>query len=264
LTGITGGGKGCALRHLPEGKDMRMDTNPIRKAMVLAAGEGRRLHPLTQTCPKPMLPLGGRPVLQYGLEMLRSCGVQEVAINLHHLPQMITEYFSSGRWLGVNITYSYEESLLGSAGAVRKLAAFFQEPFFVLYGDVLFDIDLQQVVCFHREAGGLMTLVVHQAEDPTTCGVVEMDRTGRVLRFEEKPPVPFSPWCNSGLYIMEPEVVGHIPPNCFYDFGKDLIPHLLSLGLPVYGYPVKSLVIDIGSPEAYQRAREVFSKEEVR
>jgi len=237
-----------------------MDGKPIRKAMVLAAGEGTRLRPLTLTCPKPMLPVGNKPILQHGLELLRSYGVQEVAVNLHHFPQIITEHFGSGDWLGIDITYSYEESLLGSAGAVRKLADFFQESFFVLYSDVLFDIELRSIARFHREAGGVMTLVLHQADNPTACGVVETDHDGSVLRFVEKPEVAFSSWCNSGLYVVEPEVVSHIPHGCLCDFGTDLIPRLLTLGLPVYGYRTSGLVIDIGSPGAYARAQEVFQQ----
>jgi NDP-sugar pyrophosphorylase family protein len=226
------------------------------KAMILAAGEGRRLLPLTRTVPKPMLEVGGAPFIAYLVDLLRSHDVVNIAVNLHHRPEVIRAYLGDGSRFGVSITYSYEERLLGSAGAVKRLEQFFDESFFVLYGDVLTDIDLSALASFHREKRAGLTMAIYQAEDPTRCGIVEIDGDGRAKRFLEKPKrrEVFSPWANAGVYVAEPDILRFIPGNSFFDFGADLIPILLQEGTPVYGYASPSYFLDIGSLDRYQQA----------
>jgi NDP-sugar pyrophosphorylase family protein len=232
------------------------------RAMILAAGEGTRLGVLTATVPKPMLPVAGRPVLEHLLDLLRRHGIIEVAVNLHYLPQAITSRLGNGRTAGVRIAYSYERELLGSAGALKKLECFFSETFLVLYGDVLTDLDLTALRMFHRKRGAALTMALHRPDDPTRCGMAEIDERGRVLRFREKPPAEdvFSPWASAGVFVVEPEVLRFIPPGRYFDLAADLFPLLLEESVALYGYPSDAHVLDIGSPERYRQAGEHLAR----
>jgi NDP-sugar pyrophosphorylase family protein len=229
------------------------------KGMILAAGEGTRLRPLTLDCPKPMLPIKGQPLLEHTIAWLRIHGVQEIAINLHHQPRAIPEHFGDGREFEVKITYSMEGHLLGTAGAVKRLERFFDQTFVVIYGDVLTDLDLTAMATYHRASEGMGTIALYRVDNPIARGLVEMAENGRIVRFVEKPRPEevFTDLANSGVYILEPEVLEPIPPGVFYDFGRDLFPALLERGTLLYGYPIADTeyLIDIGSPESYERAQ---------
>jgi NDP-sugar pyrophosphorylase family protein len=228
------------------------------RAVILAAGEGRRLRPLTETVPKPLLPVAGRPLLAHLIELLRRHGVDEIAINLHHCPEAIPAYLGDGERFGVRIAYSLEERLLGSAGGVKRVEAFLaNEPFFVLYGDVLTDLDLTALGQFHAERRSCLTMAVHQPEDPTRCGMARLGAGGRLLEFVEKPPAGRapSPWANAGIYVVEPSVLRHIPCGRPFDFGSDLFPLLIARDVPLFGYVSEALIVDIGSPQRYRRAQ---------
>lgn len=228
------------------------------KAMILAAGEGTRLWPLTLNCPKVMLPLRGRPALEYTLRHLRSQGITEVAINLHYMPEAVKGYFGDGQRLGLHITYSLEESPLGTAGALTKLAHYFTETFLLIYGDILTDLRFSPLIDFHRGRRALATVALFTPEDPSMCGIVELDGDGRALRFVEKPAPGevFSSQANAGIYVLEPEIIGFIPANTFCDFGHDLFPALIQKGAPIYGCPVSAYIKDIGTKESYRQAEE--------
>ncbi len=225
--------------------------------MILCAGEGRRLLPLTATCPKPLLPVGGRPALDYTLELCRFHGLVEIAINLHHCPQAIPGHLGDGSAYGLRIRYSYEEVLLGSAGALKPLRDFLDRPFFVLYGDVLTNMDLTAMLKYHRRQGGMGTVALYRVPDPERCGLVELDAAGRLRRFVEKPAHPFGNLANAGIYLLEPEVLDDLPPQRPCDFGQDLFPHLLRSGIVLYGYILspEEYLIDIGTPENLDRAQ---------
>ncbi len=226
------------------------------KAMILAAGKGARLRPLTWALPKPMLPVGGRPLLERHIDLLRAHGVTEITINLHHKPEVIKEHLGDGSGLGVRITYSYEKSLLGSAGAIKKVESTFDAPFFILYGDVLLDLDLTTFSAFHRARGAALTMAVCPTEEPTRCGIALIDEDGRVRCFREKPAdhEVFSDWASAGAFVAEPEVLSLVPRHAPFDIGGDLIPRLIDLGWPVYGYAGEGYFLDIGSPERYRQA----------
>ena len=228
------------------------------KAMILAAGEGTRLRPLTDRCPKPMLPVGGRPLLERTIGWLRQHGVREVAINLHHRPEAITQHFGDGSRFGVRITYSPEAQLLGTAGAVRQLEAFFDTTFAVIYGDVLTDLDLTALADFHRASGSIATLALYHADNPSARGLVDLDAAGRVTRFVEKPRPEevFTDLANAGVCILEPAVLPFIPVGVPSDFGRDVFPAMLGAGQRLSGWPIPrgTLLIDIGSPESYREA----------
>lgn len=225
------------------------------KALILAAGAGTRLRPLTDTCPKPMLPIAGQPLLAWTLEWLRRYGVREVALNLHHLPEVVRAGLGDGSRFGMQLHYAVEEELRGTAGALHNFPGFFDQTFLVIYGDLLLNIDLDDLIQFHHRQQALMTLALKRTITPQSQGMIDIDATGRVTRFVEKPQA----WdggdtANAGVYVCEPEVVSHIPPG-FSDFGHDIIPSLLNAGAPVYGRPLRGYLLDIGTPMAYAQAQ---------
>lgn len=229
------------------------------KGMVLAAGEGRRLRPLTDHLPKPMLPVAGRPLLEHIIIHLRNCGIDDLAVNLCHLPTAVIDYFGDGcRW-AVNLRYSVEEQLLGSAGGVKRLQPFFDDTFLVYYGDVLTWADLRPMIAFHKQAGVLATMGLYHVPDPWNRGVVQLDDSGIIVRFEEKPPRTqvFSNLANAGIYVLEPAVLSLIPGEQIYDFGHDVFPKMLADGIQVAGYVIEDYLIDIGLPEKYEEANRV-------
>jgi NDP-sugar pyrophosphorylase family protein len=229
------------------------------KAIILAAGAGTRLRPLTDACPKPMLPIAGRPLLAHTLDWLRRHGVTEAALNLHHLPGVVRDGLGDGGAWCMALRYSYEPELLGTAGAVRTIAERFpgwiDRTFLVIYGDLLLDLDLQDLAVFHQANGAALTMALKRTATPRSQGMVEVDAQGRVRRFVEKPPA----WeggdlANAGVYLCEPAVLGAIPPG-FSDFGHDVIPAMLAKGAPVYGRLARGYLLDIGTPEAYAQAQ---------
>lgn len=230
-------------------------------AMILAAGKGTRLHPVTETVAKPMVPIGGRPVLEHTIRWLRDHGVRRVAVNLHHRPESVRGHFGDGSGFGVEIRYSEEPELLGTAGGVKRMEAFFDDPFLVVYGDVLTDLDLGALAACHRSRGAVAhaTLVLDQRADAAQCGVVELDaEDGRIRRFVEKPPPGEirSPWVNSGVMVLDRALLARIPAGRFSDFGREVLPAWLADGVPVYGWPLPAgtFLVDVGTPESYARA----------
>jgi phosphoheptose isomerase/dTDP-glucose pyrophosphorylase len=208
-----------------------------------------------------MLPVGGRPLLEHLLALLRAHGVTEVAINLHHRPDDVTSPLGDGSRLGMRISYSREKRLLGTAGALRQMASFLDETFIVLCGDLLTDADLTALVEFHRWRGALATMALYRADEPERVGLVEAAADGRILRFEEKPPSGrrFTDLACAGIYVFEPSVLAEIPGGGPSDLGRDLFPRLIGKGLPVYGLEGIGRVLDIGSPERYAQAQVAFA-----
>ena len=208
------------------------------KAMLLAAGQGTRLRPLTENISKCMMAIAGRPVLEHNIEWLKKFGVADIVINLHYLPEAVMNHFGDGSRLGVRITYSLERELLGTAGAVKNVAWFFDGPFFVWYGDNLSTCRLDRLWQSHRATGGVATIALHYREDPTQSGIVGLDDNDRVVRFLEKPRADqiFSHWVNAGILLLERNVLDQIAPEAQKDFGRDVFPALLAEGAAVYGY----------------------------
>jgi NDP-sugar pyrophosphorylase family protein len=231
------------------------------KGMILAAGEGRRLRPLTNQLPKPMLPLANRPLLEHILNYLRNCGITELAINLHYLPAAVIDYFGDGRQWGVNLRYSVEEQLLGSAGGVKRLQSFFDQTFVVYYGDVFTYAELGEMISFHRHSRAVATMGLYQVSDPWNRGIVQLDENHSIVRFEEKPgrDQVFSNLANAGIYVLEPEVLTWVPAEQKYDFGHDVFPRMLTAGVKIAGYEIKDVLIDIGLPETYEQANRLAS-----
>ena len=224
--------------------------------MILAAGEGTRLRPLTLTLPKPMVPIVGTPLLARTLTWLSGQGVSECAINLFHRPQSIPDTFGD-EFQGVRLHYFYEDTLRGTAGGVKSACALLQDaPFFVIYGDNLIHADLGKLWDFHHGRGGVGTVALFEHPNPTAAGIVGLDEAGRITRFVEKPPADqiFSRWANAGVYVLDPSVLDAIPKNEPSDFGRDVFPRLLADGQALYGTPLGGYLQDTGTPDTYRQA----------
>ncbi len=213
------------------------------KAMILAAGEGSRLRPLTDRVPKCMIPVAGKPLMEHTVEWLCRFGITDIVVNVCHLPELIRAHFGDGAKWGARISYSVEERQLGTAGGVRNVASFFgAEPFLVWYGDNLSTCDLARVQEFHGETGGIGTIAVHWREDVSQSGIVELDHRKRVRRFVEKPAPDevFSHWANAGIYLLEPDVLRLIPTEGPQDFGRDVFPLALAGERGLFGYELSA------------------------
>ena len=214
------------------------------KAMVLAAGLGTRLQPLTFEIPKPMVPVLDRPVMAHILGLLERQGFEEVIANLHWFPDTIRGYF------GDRIEYSYEDELLGTAGGVRGVREFFgDEPIVVVSGDALTDVDLRALVERHRATGGIATLTVKKVPDTREYGVVIHDPDGRVQGFQEKPDPAeaLSDLGNCGIYCFDPEIFDYFPPEPFADWAQDVFPELLEHDVPFFVHQTEDYWNDVGS-----------------
>lgn len=230
------------------------------KAIILAGGLGTRLRPLTNDLPKLMLPIGSKPILQYGLELLKKHGISEIAINLFHLPEKITEYFGDGRKFGVKITYLNETKLSGTAGAVKKLASFWGKQFLVFYGDNLTSMNLTKLINYHQKKKGIATVALSPTNQPWMKGVVELDANKRIIKFIEKPKREEikSNLANCGVYVLAKEVLKYIPEGKFSDFGFDIFPKLLVAGKKMYGWKFDGYILDIGTLETYAQAQKDY------
>lgn len=208
------------------------------KAMILAAGKGTRLRPLTEQLPKCMVRVQGKPILDHTIEWLKKYKVRDLIINLHHFPRVISDYFGDGKERGVRITYSFEPEVLGTAGAVRKVRECFEDAFFLWYGDNLSTCDLRQLYRFHRAKGGIATVALFRREDVSQSGIAELNAGKRVTRFLEKPRPheSFSRLVNAGIMVLEPRIFEFIPESGRPDFGHDVFPALLASGEAIFGY----------------------------
>ena len=214
------------------------------RAMVLAAGLGTRLRPITYEIPKPMVPVLDRPVMEHILDLLAVHGFEQVIANLHYFPETIREYF------GERLSYRFEEELLGTAGGVRNCAGFFgSEPFLVISGDALTDIDLTALARRHASSGGIATLAVKKVADTREYGVVLHDREGRITGFQEKPPPEeaLSDLGNCGIYVFDPQVFDYFPERPFADWAQDVFPALLENDVPFHIHEVREYWNDVGS-----------------
>jgi mannose-1-phosphate guanylyltransferase / phosphomannomutase len=226
------------------------------KAVVMAGGEGTRLRPLTSNQPKPMVPIVGKPCIEHILELLRTHGFEEVVVTLAFLPQAIRGYFGDGETLSLQMDYSVEEQPLGTAGSVRLASGKLDDTFLVISGDALCDVDLTSLVTAHRERKATVTIGLKSVENPLEFGIVVTDEDGRVERFLEKPSwgQVFSDTINTGIYVIEPEALRHVPTDRPYDFSKELFPLLLEMGRPIYGHVLDGYWQDIGNLEQFRQA----------
>jgi len=226
------------------------------QALILAGGKGTRLRPLTMHTPKPIVPIANRPFLLYQLELLRRADVRDVILSLSYQPQKIEDKLGDGTDHDVRISYTVEASPLGTAGAYRHAAGLIRETTVVFNGDVLTDIDLNEVIRLHRERNAAATIVLTPVPNPTAYGLVETDAESRVRRFLEKPK-PEEVTCdtiNAGIYILEPHVLDYIPEGEPFMFEYGVFPQLLEKGEPFYAYVWRGYWRDIGTSASYWQA----------
>ncbi|MCC6485547.1 MAG: NDP-sugar synthase [Armatimonadetes bacterium] len=225
------------------------------KAMILAAGVGSRLDPLTRATPKPLVPIVNKPNIVHIIEMLARHSVTEIMVNLHYLGDQIRNSLGDGSKWGVKLSYSEEERLWGDAGSVKLVEDFFDDTFLVIGGDDLADFDLSRILRTHKEKKALCTIALSLVEDPSEYGIALLNDKGRVTRFLEKPKgeVIFSNAANTGVYFLEREVLDLIPRGVPYGFGRDLLPLLLERKMRLYGILTSAYWRDIGNLKEYRQ-----------
>jgi len=226
------------------------------KAMILAAGVGSRLDPLTRAIPKPMVPVVNRPVIEHIVLDLKKHGFTDILVNLHYLGDVIQQGLGDGSRLGVRLSYAPEDKLWGDAGSVKRSQAFFEdEAFLVVGGDDISDIDLSGLMALHREKRAASTIATTVVDDPSQFGIVVTDEDGRITRFLEKPKGGdvFSNTANTGVYVFEPDVFDLIPPDTFWGFGNNVFPSLLAEGRPLYGFATTAYWKDVGNLQVYRQ-----------
>ncbi len=226
------------------------------KAYLLAAGEGTRLSQLTKTIPKCLVPIKGKPLLDYWLRLCERYGISHLLLNLHHLPYLVEQFLDSASYR-LKIKTFYEEKLLGSAGtiAVNRDFVVGEEAFFILYADNLTNVNLEKMRKFHMNHGGVCTIGLFKANNPKECGIAELSADGLVVDFAEKPPHPKSDLANAGVCIASPEIFDYIPKKEVVDLGFDVLPRLVG---KMYGYPIREYLLDVGTWENYEKAQREF------
>ncbi|HHY46825.1 MAG TPA: NTP transferase domain-containing protein [Firmicutes bacterium] len=225
------------------------------QAVIMAGGKGTRLRPLTCKLPKPMVRIVNRPIMEHIVRLLAGSGFDDVIVTLCYMPELIQDYFGSGTQFGVKMRYSVEETALGTAGSVKNVESQLSGTFLVISGDALTDIDLMAAVEFHRSRGAIATIVLTRVQNPLEYGLVITDADGRIRRFLEKPGwgEVFSDTVNTGIYVLEPEVLSYFEAGREFDFSKNLFPLLLEAKTPLFGYVAPGYWCDVGTLEQYRQ-----------
>jgi mannose-1-phosphate guanylyltransferase/phosphomannomutase len=233
------------------------------KAVLMAGGFGTRIQPLTINLPKPMIPLANRPIMLHIIELLQKHGINDLVLLLYHQPEIIKNFFGDGSEFGVRITYVTPLEDLGTAGAVKAAAKYLNERFLIISGDLLTDFDLSRVLEFHQKKKAQATITLTSVKDPLQFGVVITDKQGRIAKFLEKPGwgEVFSDTINTGIYVLEPEVLDRIPAGENRDWSKDVFPGMLADDAPLFGCNVQGYWADIGNTDAYlESCRDITAK----
>ena len=224
------------------------------KAVVLAGGKGARLAPYTTILPKPLMPIGDMPILEVMLLQMKEAGIDRVILTVGHLSELLRAFFKDGNQFGINITYSYEQCPLGTAGPIALVDGL-NETFLVSNGDVLTTLDLRGLIKFHREQGAIASIAAHHRQSKIDLGVIQKDGDCRIKGYIEKPVYDFL--VSMGIYVFEPAVVPYITPNEYLDF-PDLIKRLIAAGEKVVAYEFNGYWEDLGRPDDYARASTDF------
>lgn len=229
--------------------------------MILGAGIGSRLDPLTRSLPKPIVPIVGKPVMGHIIDHLRHYGITEIMVNVQYLGHKIVEVLGDGSAYGVSISYSHEDKLWGDAGGLKRCEAFFRDgsddTLMVVGGDDLSDMDFGAVIAAHKEKNATATIGVKPVEDPSAFGIAVTDSAGFITRFQEKPKpgTAFSNLANTGVYVFNTSVFDTIPAETFYGFGNNVLPGLLAAGKPLVAVPSESYWEDVGNLMIYRKAQ---------
>ncbi len=237
------------------------------KAMILAAGRGERLRPLTNQIPKPLIPVADKPLIHHTLSYLKNCGIEEVVINLHHLGDQIQSYVGDGSRWGLRIHYSLERQLLGTGGGIQKAAPYLlQETFVVLNGDILLELDLKEVVAFHKENNADVTMVLRKDPDVDRFGAIEVDGYDRVRQILGRIPIPKAPRKRlmfTGVHVLEPEVFSHMPSDLDVFSIIDVYVAMLLDEARIMGYPMTGFWADLGTKGRYDAFLKLLADSEI-
>lgn len=225
------------------------------KAVVLAGGKGTRLAPYTKILPKPLMPIGDMPILEVMLKQMKRAGVTDVILTVGHLANLLRTFFMDGRQWGMNISYSYEEKPLGTAGPLALIQGL-DSTFLVTNGDVLTTLDLRDLLAFHKSQGGIATIAVHKRQVKIDLGVVQWDGNNRIVNYIEKPTYDYT--VSMGVYVFEPDVMKFIPFNMYLDF-PELVLKMIAAGEKVVGYAFDGYWMDLGRADDYTQAADDFA-----
>jgi mannose-1-phosphate guanylyltransferase len=226
----------------------------MTKAIVLCGGKGTRLRPYTYTIPKPMLPLGKRPILEYVLSSLRAAKITEAYLTVGYLHEQIEEYFGDGSRMRMKLYYSVESTELGTAGSIVPLMGKMNGTFLVMMGDHLSNLDIGKLLEFHKKKGGIATIALNRKGVPLEYGVADLE-SERIVRFREKPIV--ENYVNTGVYVFEPDIFEHIKPK--EDFATHVFPRLIEKGIPINGFVFSDYWLDIGRTTDYEHINQFIS-----
>lgn len=228
----------------------------MKKAVIMAGGFGTRLRPLTMSIPKPMVPIANIPIMEHIVNLLKEHGITDITALLYYQPERIKQHFGDGSSFGVSMHYVQADADYGTAGSVRNAMKGCKEPFLVMSGDVLTDINLSDAIDFHKKEQSQATILLSRVHDPLHYGIVMTNQQGRITKFLEKPSwgEVFTDTINTGIYILEPETIDMIPPDREYDFGKDVFPHMLRSDMQLFGFITNGYWKDIGNLHEYQSA----------
>lgn len=229
--------------------------------ILLAGGMGARLRPLTENRPKPLVPILGRPCIDYALELLRKVGIRDVLLTISYRPQHLMRYLMGGTEKDMKLFYSIEDEPLGTAGAVKRVAQLVNDTFVIASGDLLVDADLKDIIDFHKKKGALATIGLTEVPNPQEYGIAALNRVGRITRFVEKPTERevFSNLINAGIYVMEPDALEMIPDDRPYDFSRDLFPRIMRRK-KLYGRLIRGFWLDIGRPADLLEANRIMAR----
>jgi len=233
----------------------------IKKVLILAAGRGIKMRPLTYEIPKTLIPVKGKPILEYSIDLLRDNGFKDIYIFIGHLGEKIVSHFGDGSRFGVKITYIKEKKEQGTAAPLRVTKKYLRKaPFIMLYGDVLIDINIKDFVEFHQSHGGLATMAVTSSDNPYEFGVVGL-HGNKVVKFREKPEKKkgVSHLINAGFFAFNPKIINYIPTKGYSMLEKDVLPKLTNEG-QLYGYPFEGQWYDVGTPEIYEEVLKEWKK----
>lgn len=232
------------------------------KAIIVAGGKGERLKPITDTIPKPMVGVSGKPILLHIINLFKKNGINDFIIALCYLPKVVTDFFGDGSKFGVKIAYTYEDSEnpLGTAGAISLAKNLIDKTFIVTYGDILRDLDIKNMVDLHKKNKSFATTNVYKRKSLDAKSMVLINKNNIVQKFIERPDQIKEEyiWVNGSFYIFEPEIFKYIPVNRKSDFGSDIFPKLLEMKKNVFAYPTAGYFVDIGNLEKLEFARGSF------
>lgn len=231
------------------------------KAVILAAGLGTRIAKMYPGIPKTLLPIAGKPLLEYHIEHLKQFGFNEFFLNLHFHPLKIKDFLKDGKQYGVKVTYSYEKQILGTSGALKKLKKYLDETFVVLYGDIFTRINFDNFLSFHKNKKSQVTLLVHQTDHPEDSDLVLLDKNGKISNFYTSPHkqnLKNTNLSSAAIYILEPVTLNFLPQKTPNDFIEDFFPILLRKGFRMFGYESDEFSKDIGTPRRYDEVRKLI------